>query len=150
MTLPTQQLARLVAAKLEVLELLVRIANTQLSLITSGEMSTLLTVLTAKQQLITRMQSIESQLAPFRDEDPDARVWGSPAERKKCQDDARRSEALLAEILTAEKQAEVLMIQRRDQTALRLDSMHSAGEAGNAYAGSHYGAVTGSQLRYEG
>lgn len=146
----TEQLATLIAAKLEVLELLTRIANTQLSLIETGEMSTLLTVLTAKQQLISRMQSLESQLDPFRQEDPDTRVWSTPERRKQCQDHARRSEALLAEILLTEKRAEALMLSRRDQTARRLDSMHTAGEAGNAYATAGYSPITSTQLRCEG
>lgn len=129
----TETLASLIAQKLQLVELLARLSHAQVDLIGSGDMTKLLPVLGAKQQLLSQMQQLEQALAPFRNEDPDHRQWISPAAREKCRSDAERSEQLLAEIMVLERESEAEMIQRRDETARRLEEMESSSRAHTAY-----------------
>ena len=132
----TARLAALIRAKLQVLEILTRLSRRQLELIAGGDSGALVKLLTAKETVLAQLQAIERQLHPFRDEDPESRVWSSPAERAACQRDADRANALLAEALELERQAEAAMINRRDATAAALSAAQGAADARSAYAGS--------------
>ena len=57
-------------------------------MIAAGEMSELLRMVAAKQQLIVALQAIEKQLAPFQSQTPEARAWSSAALRERCAADA--------------------------------------------------------------
>ena len=62
-------------------------------------MTDLLKLLAAKQTVLDQLQQVERQLDPFRDEDPEARVWRSPADaplpgtRRRCDAAAGRNDA---------------------------------------------------------
>lgn len=129
----TETLASLIAQKLQLLQLLARLSHAQVDLIDSGDMTRLLPVLGAKQQLLGQLQQLEQALTPFRDEDPDQRIWASPEAREKCRIDAQRSEQLLAEIMNLERKGEAEMIRRRDETARRLEEMDNASRVHSAY-----------------
>jgi flagellar biosynthesis/type III secretory pathway chaperone len=129
----TETLASLIAQKAQLVELLARLSHAQVDLIHGGDMTKLMPVLSAKQQLLTQLQQLEQALAPFRDEDPDQRAWASAAAREKCRSDAQRAEQLLAQIMVLERQAEAEMIRRRDETARRLEEMDSSSRAHSAY-----------------
>jgi flagellar biosynthesis/type III secretory pathway chaperone len=142
----TEKLARLIAQKLQLLELLARLTHAQASLIEEGDMTRLLPVLGAKQKLIVQLQQLEGELNPFRNEDPDTRRWSSPANREACRQNAARCEALLAEIMQIERAGESEMIRRRDAVAEQLQTMHSAHDASAAYAESGAVATSASFL----
>jgi hypothetical protein len=130
----TDRLAALIAAKLQVLEILVRLAQRQLALIAAGEMTALVKLLASKQTVMSQLQTLEQQLVPFRGEDPDARIWRSGAERAACQAQADRCNALLVEAMKLEQQAEEAMLRRRDVAAAALTAAQSATDARSAYA----------------
>ena len=129
----TDSLASLIAQKLQLLELLARLSHAQVDLIDTGDMTKLLSVLGAKQRLLGQIQQLEQALGPFRQEDPDERIWSSAAAREKCRADAQRSEQLLSEIMRLERQGEAEMVRRRDETARRLEEMDTASRAHTAY-----------------
>jgi hypothetical protein len=54
-----------------------------------------------------------------------------------------RCEALLAEIVSQEKQSERDLLRRRDEAAQRLQGVHSAAQARSAYAASAQPASAG-------
>jgi hypothetical protein len=130
----TDQLAALIAAKLQVLQVLVRISRRQLELIDAGEMTALVKLLASKQTVMNQLQSLEQKLAPFRDDDPDQRAWRSPAERAECQTRAEQARLLLAEAIKLEKQAEQAMVAQRDAVAAALAAVQLACDAKAAYA----------------
>jgi flagellar biosynthesis/type III secretory pathway chaperone len=130
----TAQLAELVAAKQQVLEILVRLSRRQVLLIGAGDMTSLLKLLGGKQTVMHQLQAIEQGLAPFRDEDPEQRIWPSPAHRAACQARADRCNALLAEAMQLEQQAEAAMVGRRDEAAAALATVQTATDARSAYA----------------
>jgi flagellar biosynthesis/type III secretory pathway chaperone len=131
--LSTETLANLVAHKLQLLELLAKLSRAQMELIDGGDMTKLLAVLGAKQKLLSQLQQLDQALVPFRDEDPDQRVWPSPEARQECQAQATQIEALLREIMLLERQGEAEMVRRRDDTARRLEEVEYAGRAQSAY-----------------
>jgi len=111
MTTPTTtsdalQLAAAIARKAEVLVLLHKLGEAQLALVNAGDMPRLMQVLASKESLLTQLQLVERQLDPFRDQDPERRIWPSAEARRACQDDANRCAALLAQIVSLEKEAE--------------------------------------------
>jgi hypothetical protein len=132
-TTSTAHLAELIAAKLQVLKVLVQLSRRQIALIGASEMATLIKLLAAKQTVMNQLQVIELQLAPFRDEDPEKRTWRSPAERAACQAQAELANALLTEALGLEQQAETAMLHRRDGAASALAALQTASDARLAY-----------------
>src|SRR6186713_87655 len=130
----TSRLAALIAAKVQVLEILARLSRRQLELIDAGEMTALVKLLASKQTVMAQLQKLEGQLQPFRGDDPDARVWQTPGDRSACQEQANRCNVLLAEALLLEKQAEEAMLRRRDAAALELAAVHTGADARSAYA----------------
>lgn len=138
----TETLANLIAQKLQLVELLAKLSRAQMELIDGGDMNRLLTVLAAKQRLLNQLQQLEQALVPFRDEDPDQRVWASAEARELCRLNAARSEQLLAEIMQLERQGEAEMIRRRDETARRLEEVECAARAHTAYVDIPVAAVS--------
>lgn len=133
-TTDTVRLAALVSAKLQVLEILATLSRRQIELIAAGDTPALLKLLTAKETVLAQLTALERQLDPFRSEDPERRTWRSPAERAACQHQADRANALLAEAMQLERQAEAAMIARRDAAALALSAAQVAADARTAYA----------------
>src|SRR5262245_60368549 len=108
----TERLAALIAAKLQVLKILVQLSRRQIELIEAGEMTTLIKLLAAKQTVMAQLQAVEQELAPYRADDPEQRQWESPARRAACQAQAQLASDLLAETLALEQQAETAMLRR--------------------------------------
>ena len=130
----TDKLAALISAKLQLVELLARLGRRQLELIDSGQMNDLIKLLAAKQTVLERLQAADGELAPFRQEDPEQRIWKLPAERAACQAQADRANALLAEAIELEHRAEQAMLHRRSIAAAALEGAHAAADAHAAYA----------------
>ncbi len=129
----TQTLARLISRKLDALSQLYELGRRQRELIDGGELDSLIRVLSAKQRLLTFVQTIEADLKPFQMQDPEQRQWPTVEQRDSCRRNAQRCQTLLAEIVRLEKECETLLICRREQAAVRLQQVHSAAEARGAY-----------------
>ena len=130
---PTAKLAELINAKHQVLLKLREVGQRQAELAGQGDVPELLSLLAAKQTLIDGLQQIERELGPFRNDDPDRRVWPDAEARSRCAKQADDCNELLNEILYLEKQSEDAMIARRDQVATQLRQVYSAGQARGAY-----------------
>jgi hypothetical protein len=131
--LPTEKLAELIERKHHVLLQLRDFGRRQADLVTSGDIAALLALLGTKQQLITGLQDLEQQLAPYYAEDPDRRVWQSPQARAKCAQQAARCNALLEEIVELEKLGAEKMTVRRNEVAEQLQQVHAATHVRSAY-----------------
>jgi flagellar biosynthesis/type III secretory pathway chaperone len=131
--LTTTRLADLIAKRRRCLEQLLEVGRRQADLIAAGNMADLLRLLAAKQQLIAALQTLEKELAPFHDQDPDGRVWASNEERKRCADDADRCRSLIADVTALEQAGERQMMVRRDEAAIQLRSVGTAGRVRAAY-----------------
>jgi len=130
----TEHLAGLIEKKHAVLKELRDKSRRQAELIRQREMTQLMSVLSAKQNLLGELQQLEIQLDPFRDEEPDGRVWSSTDRRLEIRHVAEACDSLLQEALLLDKQSESLMKQTRDEAASQLDVIRSAGDASGAYS----------------
>jgi flagellar biosynthesis/type III secretory pathway chaperone len=146
----TDQLSRLIDARLAVLRKLLEFAERQIAAIDDSDLSTLLRLLAGKQQLVEQLQQLDRALLPYQQQDPETRRWPSPEHRTSCQQQARRCEAVLQEILRVEQQAEAIMQQQRIATAQRLDSLQHAGHAQRAYVATPAAATSRLDLSSEG
>jgi hypothetical protein len=130
----TDRLSELIAAKLQVVELLSGLARRQLELAEQAEMTALLKVLSAKQTVLDQLQRLERQLDPYREQDPERRVWRSAALRQRCQQQMDQCGQVLKEVVVLEKQGEAALVRRRQASALALEQVQSATDARSAYA----------------
>jgi hypothetical protein len=133
MPLPTDILAELVEKKHDLLVQLRDVGLRQMELIDGADITQLLKLLSSKQRLLVALQDVERRLNPFRRENPDDRIWRTPADRARCADLANRSEALLAEVVEQEKRSEAQLCVHRDRVAEELEGAHRAAEAASAY-----------------
>ena len=130
----TDLLVELITKKHDVLVQLRELSRRQSDLIAEGQMSKLLNLLATKQTLLNQVQQFDRQLAPFREQEPEDRVWRRPEDRLHCRQVAQRCESLIGEIMIVEKQSEAELTVRRDQVAAKLQGMHTASEARKAYS----------------
>jgi hypothetical protein len=137
----TEILSERIEQKLALLVQLRDLGRRQAALIEEGDVTQLLKLLSAKQRLLGALQSLERELDPFRDDDPEARAWITSAHRQKCAENAAACEALLRSIVEQERQCEAQMKLRRDEAALRLDGAHSVAAAHRAYAADEFPAA---------
>jgi flagellar biosynthesis/type III secretory pathway chaperone len=145
--LTTTRLAALITAKQQVLEILVQLGHKQVALIAAGDMTSLMKLLGGKQSVMSHLQMIEQAMTPFRDEDPEARIWESPTHRAACQARADQCNTLLREAMRLEQTAESEMIKRRDSTQTTVTTLQAAADARAAYIPLGPAAAS---LRYEG
>ncbi|MBP89644.1 MAG: hypothetical protein CMJ64_23525 [Planctomycetaceae bacterium] len=129
----TDCLAALIDQKSDVLSRLRQLATRQAEIVSGGDMTKLFTLLASKQALLQNLQRIETQLDPFRAQDPDARQWRSSEHRQRARAVAERCESLLAELMAIEKQCEGELSVRCDNIAERLQGMHHVTHATDAY-----------------
>jgi hypothetical protein len=139
-----------VAAKLKILELLTQLARRQLALVEGGEITDLVKLLAAKETVLGQLQTLERQLDPFRNEDPETRHWPAAGDRVRCRADARRCDELLAEALRLEKQGEAVMLRRLDAAAAVLQGVSAAVEVQAAYAAPQIGSPLPQHVHCEG
>jgi len=129
----TEQLVALIARKHEVLVQLRAAGVRQTDLVGGGDISALLKLLAAKQQLITRLQELEKALKPYYAGDPDQRTWRSPEERAQCANQANECNALLEEIVQLERLGAEKMNERKNEVAHQLQQVHAAAHVRSAY-----------------
>ncbi|MBN1853575.1 MAG: flagellar export chaperone FlgN [Pirellulales bacterium] len=133
-TLPTDKLSKLIDAKHQCLVQLLDLGEQQAKLIDCGDMGQILKLLALKQHVIASLQSVETHLVPFRNEEPKERVWRDPFDRNRCAAVAEACRQLLNEIVQQEKLNESRMKKRRDATAAELQHAHTANRAREAYS----------------
>ncbi len=133
-TYETDRLAELVRRKHVCLTQLRDLGRQQCGVVEQGDVNDLLRILGAKQLLIATMQDIERALDPFRQQDPEARVWRSPADRENCAVLVADCERLYRNILEQERDSEGFLRRRRDSAAERLAEARGGDEVRGAYA----------------
>lgn len=129
----TDVLVELISKKLAVLQQLRDLSRRQTDLITDGDISRLLSVLSAKQTLLAELQKIQRELEPFRSQDPERRHWRCQEDRLRCRQLSERCETLLGEIMLVERQSESELLQRRNAAVARLQGSHASTQATRAY-----------------
>ncbi len=132
--LETDKLAGLIQRKRDCLLSLHEMGKRQMEFVADGEMARLLDVLAAKQRVLNDLQRVERALDPFRDQDPETRLWRSAEARADCARLLDECERLLRETVEQERQSEAALTVRRDEAAVKLHGAHAAGRARGAYS----------------
>ena len=132
----TDQLSQLVNEKHAALQQLRELAVRQLALAEQPDPKGLISLLAVKQRLLDQLTKIESDLNPFRAEDPEERVWRSPQQRADCAEVSQACQALLREVMELDRQAAENLNARKQQNKVQIDAAHQAASARTAYAAS--------------
>ena len=131
----TEVLAQLIGNKHELLLQIRQLSARQVEFVEADDMARMIRLLAVKQRLLAAMEETERRLDPFRREDPEQRVWKSPAHRQRAQETSARCDALLQEIMSMEKGCESHLFRRRDEAAGQLQGVHRSAQAATAYLG---------------
>jgi hypothetical protein len=127
------KLAELIAQRHACLTQMHKLGVKQSELVASCEISSLLRLLSVKNQLIVALQSIEQQLTPFQSQDPETRQWSSSEARERCGRQIAECQVLLDQVMQMERDNEQKMTERRDLVANQLQAARSATTARRAY-----------------
>jgi hypothetical protein len=141
----TDVLRQLIGTRCNLLLELSQLVQRQSDLVLVGDVNGLLSLLAAKQHLLNDLLRVDGELDPFREQDPEARIWRSEADRDSTRKTAERCQVLLADVLRIERQCEAELIRRRDHTASLIDGLHGAARATQAYGNVHE-FLSGTQL----
>jgi hypothetical protein len=82
---------------------------------------------------LNELVRIDRLLDPFREQDPEHRVWRTCEDRARSRETAERCEQLLAAITQIERRCEKDLIERRDSAAVLVHDLQSAARASRAY-----------------
>ncbi len=129
----TDNLAKLILQRRQCLVQMRDLGRKQSKLIATGEMDALLRLLAAKQHVLGAMQSVEQNLAPYHEEDPEQRIWSSAELRAQTAHHRDDCNQLLAEVIQLEKTNEEQITIRRDEIRCQLHMANSASQARGAY-----------------
>lgn len=131
--LDTNKLADLIDKRHRCFTGLLELSTMQSELIAKGDMPALIRTFAAKNQWVVGLQTIERELAPYHNQNPETRQWVSSEAREQCARQAAECKVLLDQLMQLEMENEKKMTQRRDQVATRLQTAQSAGVASSAY-----------------
>lgn len=140
----TQQLFDLILEQRSILLELKHFAETQFQIVQQNELGKLVSLLATKQQAIQRLQEVDRRLNPFRDQDPESRIWSSPEQRDACRRMAKECPRLLADVMKLEQAAEEVLTQQREQVTQQVDQSSARSHAASAYLQTSQGAQTSS------
>ena len=131
--LSTDSLFELIESKLHLLIEMQAMSLAQADLVTQHDMTSLMTLLSRKQELMSALGRVQSALARFQDEDPELRVWSTPGRRKDCKDMVARCDQLLQELIVMEDRSLNCMNLQRESVAAQLQQNIDACTIQNAY-----------------
>jgi hypothetical protein len=129
----TDRLIALIDAKHTVLTQLHDLAQRQFALASERDAAGLVSLLAVKQKLLDTLSALEERLDPFREQDPQARSWKSPAERARCASVAESCRTLLDAIMALDQRGMELLKQRQQATLATIHAAHDAAHARSAY-----------------
>jgi hypothetical protein len=129
----TEQLYELIERKLHLLREMQAMAIEQADLVTEHDMGGLMSVLSRKQSLMESLQTVQEELAIFKDDDPEARVWSSPQRRTACQSMVQESERLVKQLIVQENRSLDSMNLKRDSVQSQLNQNAAASQIQKAY-----------------
>ncbi len=131
--LSTDSLFALIESKLHLLTEMQAMTLTQTDLVSQHDMSSLMTLLSRKQELMGALGNVQSELVRFQGQDPEQRSWSSESRRKTCQQMVARCDQLLQELIVMEDRSLGSMNLQRESVAAQLQQNFNACAIQNAY-----------------
>ncbi len=133
-TTDTQQLNALIERQCNILSALRVLALQQVECLGAEDGEMLLSMIARKQPLIEELLQIQTQLLPYRDQDPDQRTWQDDSTRECCKAMQARCEQLHQEIVRLESMALGELEMNRNAVAAQLQDCRDATLASSAYS----------------
>jgi len=140
--LSTESLFELIESKLHLLNEMQAMSLAQTDLVSQHDMTSLMTLLSRKQELMGALGNVQSQLANFQGQDPELRKWSTPERRKACQEMVSRCDQLLQELIVMEDRSLGNMNLQRETVAAQLHQNMDACTIQNAYQSSDVDEVS--------
>ena len=134
--LSTDLLFELIESKLHLLTEMQAMSLTQSDFVAHHDMTSLMTLLSRKQELLGALGTVQLELARFQDQDPEQRSWSPPGRRKECQEMVSRCDQLLQELIVMEDRSLGCMNLQRESVAAHLQQNIDACAIQNAYRAS--------------
>jgi hypothetical protein len=134
----TKKLQELGSLKLHLLRSARELSIQQFEVMHSDDVTTLLTVLSRKSELLDTLRTLQKDLDPYREQQPEARHWDSEEERLACRKTFEEIDRLLEELTQMDNQAIEQMTQQRDAMASQIAQFATAEAVQNAYASSFF------------
>jgi hypothetical protein len=131
--LSTESLFELLERKLHLLTAMREMSLAQTDLVSQHDMTSLMSLLSKKQELMASLAEVQSQFEPFREQDPETRDWSSQSRRNTCQEMVARCDQLLQELIVMEDRSLGSMSLQRDSIAAQLQQNIDASTIQNAY-----------------
>lgn len=131
--LSTDSLFALIESKLHLLTEMQAMTLTQTDLVALHDMTSLMTLLSRKQDLMGALGNVQSELVRFQDQDPEQRSWSSQVRRKTCQEMVARCDQLLQELIVMEDRSLGSMNLQRESVTAQLQQNVDACAIQNAY-----------------
>ena len=131
--LSTDSLFELIESKLHLLVEMQAMSLAQADLVSQHDMTSLMTLLSRKQELMSALGGVQSELARFQDQDPELRIWSTPGRRKDCKDMVARCDRLLQELIVMEDRSLNSMNLHRESVVAQLQQNIDACTIQNAY-----------------
>ncbi len=139
-------LSRMIDERRDLVDLLYEIALRQQDAIRVGHMSSLMQLLSQKQEPLERLHELTQQTRSLLQEFAAAPNWANDAQHDQCRRRHRESEAKLADVLRLEAECEAMLQQQRSEIGEQLLGLGNSARAVNSYAKSGAAAITGSSL----
>ena len=134
--LSTDSLFALIESKLHLLTEMQAMTLTQTDFVAQHDMSSLMTLLSRKQDLMGALGNVQSELVRFQGQDPEQRSWASESRRKSCQKMVARCDQLLQELIVMEDRSLGSMNLQRESVTAQLQQNIDACVIQNAYQSS--------------
>jgi len=132
----TKKLQELGDLKLHLLRAARELSIQQVEVMQSDDVATLLTVLSRKSEILDTLKTLQKELDPYRNQEPEDRIWDSPDEQASCRKTFEQIDRLLEELSQMDNLALDQMTQQRDAMASQIAQFATAEAVQNAYASS--------------
>ena len=129
----TELLSALIERQWNILSALRVLAVQQADCLGADDGELLLSMIARKQPLIEELLQIQSQLAVYRDEDPERRVWRDSQSRERCKAMVASCEQMHHEIVQLESHSLEELENNRNAIAAQLQDCRDASLASTAY-----------------
>ena len=130
----TERLAELCQLRLEKLQVIRELSIQQCVLAQSQDVERLLSLAGKRQHALDALESIQSELRTYSNEDPERRVWASPELREKCRVDLEKGKSILSELIVMEQRSIDILASQREAIAEQIHLHHGTQTVLNAYS----------------
>lgn len=145
----TKLMLELLEKRLGIIEQLSELARRQLEIIRSGDVVVLLEMLGRKQQAIGELEMTERELAPYREDVPEERIWADEKSRQRAEAVIEYSKELLKYVMEIDAIGERELSEQKDITEAKLKKLEQGSNVHAAYSNAAPPPLKGNSGRFD-